>query len=347
MRASNISMIDVANIAADYTLKPSELATALEAMIACQQPVMIWGAPGTCKSAVSRQVAARILAHYIDIRGVLYDPVDLRGIPHIINGQTVCAPPKFLPHPDSTDYYVVNLDELPASPPLVQAGLYQLTLDRAIGEYTLPINAAVIACGNREGDGAVSIRMSSALASRFIHIDLKVDAAEWCAWAAANDIAPELIFFIQSRPDLLLDFDPMSAEKAFPCPRTWEISSKIIGLPTRLDTPIERSLLRGTIGQAAAVELCASLALAHSLPHPRAILADPANAAIPDKSSAQHFICSALYRLADEHNLDAVVTYATRLRRELGEFLITSCITRNPDLQHTPAFIKWAATSNR
>ena len=47
--------------------------------------------------------------------------------------------------------------------------------------------------------------------------------------------------------------------------------------------------------------------------------------------------------MADDINLGAIVTYAARLRREVGEFLVGSCVRRDPALQNTPAFIRWAA----
>ena len=29
------------------------------------------------------------------------------------------------------------------------------------------------------------------------HLEIRVDAADWCSWAAANGVAPQVIFFIQ------------------------------------------------------------------------------------------------------------------------------------------------------
>ena len=52
---------------------------------------------------------------------------------------------------------------------------------------------------------------------------------------------------------------------------------------------------------------------------------------------------SADYRMVDDITLGAIVTYAQRLRREVGEFLVGSCIRRDPALQRSPAFIRWAA----
>ena len=145
------------------------------------------------------------------------------------------------------------------------------------------------------------------------------------------------------RPELLHQFDPQSKEKAFPCPRTWEFVSNIVKRRGGIDPVAERALFRGTVGEAAAVEFSAFLKVWRELPHPRAVIDDPENAVVPDNASALIALCGSLYRMADDINLGAIVTYATRLRREIGEFLVGSCIRRDPDLQRSPAFIRWAA----
>ena len=226
---------------------------------------------------------------------------------------------------------------------MVQAALYQLVLDRKVGEYELPEGASLIACGNRESDRGVVHRMPTPLASRFVHLEIKVDAADWCAWAATHGIAPEVLFYIQMRPELLHQFDPQSREKAFCCPRTWEMVSNIVHRRNGLEPAVERALFRGTVGEAAAVEFSAFLKVWRELPHPRAVLDDPENAIVPENAIALIALCGSLYRMASDINLDAIVTYATRLRREVGEFLVGSCIRRQPDLQRSPAFIRWAA----
>ena len=51
--------------------------------------------------------------------------------------------------------------------------------------------------------------MPTPLASRFVHLKICVDAADWCAWGAANGIAPEVLFFVSMRPELLHAFKPL------------------------------------------------------------------------------------------------------------------------------------------
>ena len=320
----------------------------LALLVEARQPVVVWGAPGCAKSQIAQQVAAQAGREYVDVRALLLDPVDLRGIPWRDGAdRTRWAPPAFLPPSDADGSWLINLEELPSALPMVQAALYQLVLDRKCGEYELPEGAALIACGNREGDRGVVHRMPAPLASRFVHLEIRVDATDWCAWGAANGIAPEVLFFVSMRPELLHAFNPQSTEKAFPCPRTWEMVSNIVHRRGGLDPVAERALFRGTVGEAAAVEFSAFLQVWHELPHPRTVIDDPEGAVVPGNASALIALCGSLYRMADDINLGAIVTYATRLRREVGEFLVGSCIRREPALQHTQAFIQWAAAKTR
>ena len=341
-------MTDPDTISADYALRPSELAPTLALLVEARQPAILWGAPGCAKSALAQQVAADAARAYVDVRALLLDPVDLRGIPwRDGDGRTRWAPPAFLPPADDPGRWLINLEELPSAVPMVQAALYQLVLDRKVGEYELPEGASLIACGNRESDRGVVHRMPTPLASRFVHLEILVDADDWLAWGAANDIAPEVLFFVSMRPELLHAFDAQSKEKAFCCPRTWEMVSTIVSRRAGLDAGVERALFRGTVGEAAAVEFSAFLRVWRELPHPKAVLDDPGNAAVPENASALIALCGSLYRMADDVTLDAIVTYARRLRREVGEFLVGSCVRRDPDLQRSPAFIRWAAASTQ
>ena len=150
-------------------------------------------------------------------------------------------------------------------------------------------------------------------------------------------------YFITYEPDLLHWFDPQSKEKAFPCPRTWEFVSNIVKNRNGIDPATERAIFRGTVGEAAAVEFSAFLNVWRELPHPRAVLNDPGNAHIPENASALMALCGSLYRLATDVTMDAIVTFAQRLRREVGESLVGACVRRDPALQRSPAFIRWAA----
>jgi hypothetical protein len=145
-----------------------------------------------------REVAALLGIRLIDIRAVLLDPVDLRGLPTVEPGRAAWAIPAFLPEDGAG---ILFLDELNAAPPLVQAACYQLVLDCALGEYRLPDSWTVFAAGNREGDRAVTSRMSSALANRFVHLAFEPDLDDWSRWAMGpGDLRPEVVAFLRWRP---------------------------------------------------------------------------------------------------------------------------------------------------
>ncbi len=254
-------------ISADYTLRPSELAEVLALLVEARQPTMVWGPPGAAKSMIARQVAAAVNRQYVDVRALLLDPVDLRGIPWrslnvleraladvivkdfggndiaadvpalvrryqavagLLDQRTSWAPPAFLPPTTDPGLWLINLEELPSAVPMVQAALYQLFLERKCGEYELPEGASLIACGNRDADRAVVHRMPTPLSNRLVHLEIRVDARDWLAWGAANGIAPEVLFFIELEPELLHRFEPQSKEHAFPSPRSWEFASNIV-----------------------------------------------------------------------------------------------------------------------
>jgi MoxR-like ATPase len=125
-------------------MKPSDIASSLQLLAQIQKPAFVWGPPGVGKSQVVAQVAALLGIRLIDIRAVLLDPVDLRGLPTVEQGRAAWAIPAFLPEDGAG---ILFHDELNATPPLVQAACYQLLLDRVLGEYRLPDGWTLRDCG--------------------------------------------------------------------------------------------------------------------------------------------------------------------------------------------------------
>ena len=125
-------------------MKPSKLYEALQALIGERVPLHIWGACGVGKSQIVARVASDLGYDFLDVRAVQLDPVDLRGLPRILEDQTEWVPPKFLPNRGKG---ILFLDELTSAPQMTQAGCHQLVLDRKLGEYALPDGWVVIAAG--------------------------------------------------------------------------------------------------------------------------------------------------------------------------------------------------------
>jgi len=320
-------------------MKASQIKIALKVAVKAKKPVFLWGSPGIGKSDVVRQVAHDNGLELIDVRAVLLDPVDLRGIP-AINGDHKAhwCSPAFLPTEGNG---ILFLDELNAAPPLVQAACYQLVLDRKLGEYSLPPGWAVVSAGNLESDKAITHRMPSALANRFVHLLFDVDRDDWIEWALTADVVTEVISFLRFRDNLLHSFDPKKNEKSFPTPRAWEYVSDLIkeGIPKE----IEYDLISGAVGEGAAAEFVGFLQVYRKLPDPDLVLADPNNAPVPEDPATLYAICGALARRASNQTVINLLKYANRLPDEFSVVLIKDSKNYNPDITFSRGFIEWVS----
>ncbi len=111
-------MTDPHTIAAVYSLRPSNLAGTLSLLVEARQPATAWGPPGCAKSRIARQVAAETDRESINVRALLLDPVDLRGIPWSDDADRTCrAWPAFLPPSDTEGRWLVNFEEQPPPRP--------------------------------------------------------------------------------------------------------------------------------------------------------------------------------------------------------------------------------------
>jgi hypothetical protein len=321
-------------------MKASVIYRALRALVAAKQPVFIWGGPGIGKSAIVRHLAADSALPLQDVRALLLDPVDLRGLPYLgQDGRSKWATPEFLPQGGSG---ILFLDELNAAPAMVQAGCYQLVLDRKLGEYTLPEGWAIIAAGNRDSDRAVTTRMPTPLRNRFVHLEFEVDLQDWSQWAIEAGIRPEVIAFLRFRPELLSAFDRDA--NAFPSPRSWEFASRI--LDATPDQSVEHELFAGAVGAGAATEFSAFLKTFRELPNIDAILLNPLKEPVPENAAAQYAVASALAHCATDTNFDRICTYLGRMPTEFSVLCVRDASLRQPAVQHTPAFTKWATTNH-
>jgi len=324
-------------------MKASMVLDALRVLVAARQPVFLWSGPGNGKSSLVSQLAESLKIPLRDVRALLLDPVDLRGLPFLgSDGRSKWATPEFLPQAGSG---ILFLDELNAAPAMVQASCYQLVLDRKLGEYTLPDGWAIIAAGNRDSDRGATTRMPTPLRNRFVHLELEVDLQEWSEWAIQAAIRPEVIAFLRFRPELLSVFDREA--HAFPSPRSWEFVSRILdSLDSQLNPSIEHEVIAGAVGTGAATEFSAFLRTYRELPNIDAILLNPLQEPVPENAAAQYAVSSALARCASDTNFDRIYLYLNRLPTEFRVLCVRDATLRVPAIRCTGSYTKWALSSH-
>jgi ATPase family associated with various cellular activities (AAA) len=324
-------------------MRPSHLAEAITALLPNRVPIYVWGPPGVGKSTIVVQAAAASGFECRDVRAVLLDPVDLRGLPAVDAKKRVAhwCPPAFLPH-DPESKGVLFLDELAQAPPMVQAGCLQLTLDRRIGEYQLPEGWIVVAASNRQEDRAGAHRLISPLLNRFIHLDLEVDHDDWQAWAVGSGVAPEVRSFLRFKPGLMFHFEAKSNQRAFPTPRSWSFVSQVLpGLPEAAIFPV----VSGTIGEGPAAEFIAYLRVYRALPDIDEVMKHPTAFKVPTEPSVLYALCGAVSertrKLTTLPELDVIPVVANRLPKEFGVLLMADATRINDKIPGTPTGRQW------
>jgi len=236
--------------------------------------VMLWGQPGIGKSQAIKQLASRLekkLNKEIEIKDVrllLFNPIDLRGIPTANQDKTLALwlrPQVFDFDPSPNKLNILFLDEISAASPSVQAAAYQIALDKKIGEHQLPNNTIVICAGNRTVDKSVAYKMPKALGNRLLHFEIVSDFESWRRWAIQNDINPLVLGFIKFKPDRLNCFDEKGEEVVFATPRSWEMVSNILN-NNNSNLADTFDLIAGIISIPLAMELKSFAKLYQSLP---------------------------------------------------------------------------------
>ncbi len=263
-------------------------------------PLMVWGAPGIGKSTILRRIAEERGIGFIDVRLAQREPVDIRGLP-VPNKEAKCVDwlisgdwPR-----DPTSKGIILFDEITAADRSLQVAAYELILDRRLGSlYSMPDGWFVCAAGNRVQDAAVAKTMSSALANRFLHVELQENSESWVRWGLRNDIHPSVLGFIRYRPDLLFHQENENLERGWPSPRSWERVSSVLKLFP--DGPDDEELLcdkmiYGLVGNQAGVEFCAFRKLAETFDDVREVMLDPSRAIeIPKKPDRIFALCAAV-----------------------------------------------------
>jgi len=325
--------------------------------------VMLWGPPGIGKSQAVKQLAERLAkktgkdVRVTDVRLLLFNPIDLRGIPTANADKTLAVwlRPQIFDMDESDG--VVNilfLDELTAAPQSVQAAAYQITLDRVVGEHKLPENCIVIAAGNRTTDKSVAFKMPKALANRLLHIEVKGSFTAWKKWAIPAGIHPKVLGFLSFRQDYLNRFDPTVEEYAFPTPRSWEMVSNLLTYVSD-DLTHMYPMVSGLVGSGAAMELRTWAEVYSTLPKIEDIF-NGRSPAVPKRTDALYALVSSMVQYAREHKdeMDKIahsIRYADRLPPEFSAILLRDYLYIDEDykkrLMTVPEFSRWLSQKGR
>lgn len=325
--------------------------------------VMLWGPPGVGKSQAIRQVADKIQSatgktcRVTDVRLLLFNPIDLRGIPTANADKTLAIwlKPQIF-QMDSSDKIIniLFLDEISAAPQSVQAAAYQITLDRTVGEHKLPDNCIVIAAGNRVTDRSVAFKMPKALANRLCHLEIESNFDSWLRWAISSGVSPLVTAFLSFRHDYLIENESESDSLAFPTPRSWEMVSNILNMADQ-DLKSVYDIIAGCIGTGIASELRTFSKVYANLPKMADIFAGKCSS-VPKNTDELYAVVTSMISYAREHkndirSIECSLDYSLLLPPDFSVVLVKGYMAieegYRDKLLKMPSFTRWLSTRGK
>jgi hypothetical protein len=316
-------------------------------------PIMLWGSPGVGKSQAMKQVGElleeKLKKHVVvtDVRLLLFNPVDLRGIPVANDDKTLAVwlkPQIFQMDTNPDILNILILDEISAAPPSVQAAAYQIVLDRQIGEHKIPDNCLILCAGNQVTDKSVAYKMPKALANRLSHIEIQVDLDDWKKWAIPKEVDERIVGYLNFQNGKLYDFQPNSDDNAFPTPRSWEKVDNVLKF-LKLDQAMP--IISGHIGEATAFDFLTYTKVYSELPDIDLIIAGKCKE-VKKRPDINFAVVSSLVSRsvkADDKQLDNIMEYGLLLESEfavlLFKDLVKSVKELGPRMAKSPAFLKF------
>ena len=325
--------------------------------------VMLWGPPGVGKSQAVRQLAKKISdttgkkTVVTDVRLLLFNPIDLRGIPTANADKTLAVwlkPQIFQMDEGDDTVNILFLDEISAAPQSVQAAAYQITLDRVVGEHRLPENCIVIAAGNRVTDKSVAFKMPKALANRLLHIEVEGKFSSWKEWAIKRGINEKVVGFLSFRQNYLINSDQRADDLAFATPRTWEMVSNLLNYVSD-DVDKMYSLIAGLVGVGIAVEFRTWCKVYSTLPDIKDIF-DGKMPPMPKSTDAMYALVSSMTSYAREHKEEMIkitnsMKFADKMPPEFSTVLMRNYMYIEEGykerLMRIPEFVRWLTSKGR
>jgi hypothetical protein len=197
---------------------------------------------GVGKSSVVAQYTREMGIEFRDVRlGQMADPGDLMGLPEIVGGKTRFNPTTLLP---TSGEGVLFLDEINRCGKDLSQAVFQLVLDRKLGEYTLPDGWNIVAAMNPDSaEYAVSSFDDQAFLDRFAMIRLEPSVAEFTGYARTKGHSA-VADFIGENPQFLENKVEFSVTVT-PSRRSWEAVGRIQsgGLDENLRLPVFSSIV--------------------------------------------------------------------------------------------------------
>jgi MoxR-like ATPase len=232
--------------------------------------------------------------------------------------------------------------------------------ERRVGDYQMHPKSIIFATTNLTTDGVGDMIPPHARNRMCVVKVKKPSADEWLAWAADNNIAPELQALVKQFPQMMASytdpsqkdnhyiFHPTKQQTSFVTPRSLHKASAVVEKRHLFDRQTTMAGMAGWLGEAAARDAVAFLDVADTLPSYDSIVKDPAMAAVPKDAAAVMVVVFGLLQRIAADNMTAIMTYMNRIPKEAQAVFFDFAISgqRANIAVRNSAFKQWAADNN-
>jgi hypothetical protein len=281
-------------------------------LVQANLPVLVWGEPGTGKTAFLRALALALSQHIEVLIASIREPTDFGGLP-------VVRPEGVVLHTPSWALRLLQrggillLDEITTCPPSVQAALLRVVHERVVGDTPLPMDKVrIIAAANPPEQAAGGWSLSPPMANRFAHVKHTPSVEVWVAGMVGNWPVPKVTklpsdwtnrlaearslvaSYIQHSPTSLqrLPKEESKRGEAWPSCRTWDYASTALAAAWACGgNPL--APIAACIGEAETIPFM-SWAKNLDLPDPEVLLADPKSFQLPERQDKAYAVINSL-----------------------------------------------------
>lgn len=313
------------------------------------------GLPGHGKSAAFVQAAKQLSKttgepwQVVDIRALLYDPVELAGINTLPQDGSDYAQrlnPDWTRGLDVNGNYLIVFEEATKALQSVQNALYQAFYDRRMGQFTFGKNWVPFLTGNLVSSKSGDNPIPGALRNRFWSVVIETGIADWLPWAQENNLHPFVTTFYKQNPDILSDWNPETDPLVFSSPRSAESLSHLMTSGENAGSKaveVARAFAVPTIGQEAGIKFTAHCEVLTALPEPEQVFSDPQGAPVPEDTGTAFYAASMLAYWAERDHMEALCTYARRCPHEVAITMVSETVKRHPECKETASYIAFIA----
>lgn len=334
---NSINQIKIGSLASD-------LAKAFKSKISC----LLIGRAGVGKTAIVQDAWKRVASEINGDPEVIVDtpacsdPTDYKGLPVVLNGQATFDPIGLLRRLLNAKVPTLCfLDDLGQASEAVQKGLQHIIWAREVEGKRIPDCVQFVGATNARTDRAGVGWLISPLIGRFdATIEVLPDLNHWLGWASTAGICPQILSFLQFRPDRFAEEPTAEFAKKVACPRSWEAVDRLV--KAGLTSPAWLTASLGTAG----VDLHGFLSVYEGLATlPDEVLSNPTKASVPTKPEVRWALIGALTaRLkADAKNSKAFFSYIPRLGEAFEAFASKTATKVAPRVEICPHYGEWVA----